>query len=283
MKPSIWTDAFVELEPEEAVERMAKVGWKYIELADKHWRDVDKRRNPEKDFAVLRKRCEDLGVEILQMHGPMFNPCEEEEKLQGYIATSKRALRWASILEIQWVVFHPGCLPMAENEQIAEKIRQQNLALFQNLSEYAQKLNVGIAVENIFDNEKQGRRTFGAIPPDLLWLIQNTEPGMLGICWDTGHGNIQKLDQYLSITTLGEHLVATHIADNDTLKDQHLLPFEGNIDWKAVISGLRDIGYEGLLNLEIGGAVHRVPLGIREAKLRYVLELITFMIESESF
>jgi sugar phosphate isomerase/epimerase len=273
----------VELQPEEALARMARVGWKYIELADKHWRDIDKRQNPEQDFAELKKQCENLGIEILQMHGPMFNPCENEEKLQGHIATAKRALRWASILEVQWVVFHPGCVPMAENERIVEEVRQKNLALFQKLTSYAPKLKVRIAVENIFDDEKQGRRTFGAIPPDLLWLVQNTSPDMLGVCWDTGHGNIQKLDQYLSIKTLGENLVATHIADNDTSKDQHLLPFGGNIDWKAVMSGLRDIGYEGLFNLEIGGAVHKVPLGIRESKLRYALELITFMIESKSF
>ncbi|MBC8233283.1 sugar phosphate isomerase/epimerase [bacterium] len=283
MKPSIWTDAFVELQPEEAVKRMAKVGWKYIELADKHWRDIDKRQNPEQDFAKLKKQCEVLRIEILQMHGPMFNPCEEEEQLQGHIATAKRALKWASILEVQWVVFHPGCVPMAEDEQVAEQVRQKNLLLFHELVADAQRLNIRIAVENIFDNEKQGRRTFGAIPPDLLWLVQNTAPGMLGVCWDTGHGNIQKLDQYRAITTLGKHLVATHIADNDTSKDQHLLPFEGNIDWKAVISGLRDIRYDGLFNLEIGGAVHKVPIGIRESKLRYALELITFMIESESF
>lgn len=42
MKPSIWTDAFVELEAEEAVERMAALGWTTLELAEVHWRGLAK-------------------------------------------------------------------------------------------------------------------------------------------------------------------------------------------------------------------------------------------------
>lgn len=52
-----------------------------------------------------------------------------------------------------------------------------------------------------------------------------------------------------------------------------MLPFEGTIDWKRVMAGLRDIDYQGLFNLEVGGALHNVPLGLREKKLHYALEL----------
>jgi len=95
----------------------------------------------------------------------------------------------------------------------------------------------------------------------------------MGVCWDTGHANIQKLNQYQAIKALGKNLVTTHIDDNDTSGDQHLLPFEGNINWKAIITALREINYMGLFNLEVGGAIHKVPFTIREAKLRYALEL----------
>ena len=68
----------------------------------------------------------------------------------------------------------------------------------------------------------------------MLWLVEETDPEIVGICWDMNHAQVQKLDQYQAIKELGEHLFHTHI--NDTMKDseeQHLLPFEGKVDWKG--------------------------------------------------
>lgn len=84
---------------------------------------------------------------------------------------------------------------------------------------------------------------------------------------------MQGLDQYRAIKSLGERLVHTHINDNiSTLEEQHLAPFEGLINWKIIISALREIGYEGLLNIEGGISITKLPLKIRKAKLKYLLK-----------
>ncbi|RJS75427.1 hypothetical protein CW712_04585 [Candidatus Bathyarchaeota archaeon] len=82
----------MELQPEEVVKRLAKIGWKFIELADKHCRDLDKLNQPEKKFEALRDLCENLHVSIVQMHGLMFNVCVEQERLLE-MDLAKRAMR----------------------------------------------------------------------------------------------------------------------------------------------------------------------------------------------
>jgi sugar phosphate isomerase/epimerase len=279
MRPSIWTDAFVELEPEEAIERLNKAGWRYIELADKHWRDIDKREKPGESFRNLRKLCEKLGILIHQMHGPMFNTCEDPSKLKEHMEEAERALRWAGTLGVRWVVLHPGSAPSSEDERDLEEVKRRNLDVFGKLADTAREIGLGIAIENTADRNDQGRRVFGATTYELLSLVRTLGPEVMGICWDTGHANVQKLNQYKAIKALGGYLVATHIDDNDSSSDQHLLPFEGNIDWKEVMRALHEVNYDGFFNLEVGGAMHRVPLSVRVEKARYALELTKSLIE----
>ena len=42
-----------------------------------------------------------------------------------------------------------------------------------------------------------------------------------------------------------------HLHDNDKSDDLHLLPFDGTIDWKTVITKLKECNYEGPITLEI--------------------------------
>jgi len=143
MKPAIWTDAFVELEPEDALEKLASIGWKYIELAGKHRHDISKRRKPERDFLNLKNLCRKLNISIVQMHGPYSNkPVNPGEHMKE----AKRAIKWASIIGVKWVVFHPENIPMAESEEAKEQVRQKNLDRFRTLSNEANKSNICIAV-----------------------------------------------------------------------------------------------------------------------------------------
>ena len=100
----------------------------------------------------------------------------------------------------------------------------------------------------------------------------------MGVCLDVNHvfARCQGFDQYQAIRSLGRHLVATHISDNDGLREGHLLPFMGEIDWKSVMKGLHEVDYKGLFNLEVGLA--EVPLSVRDEALGYALKLAEEMI-----
>ena len=57
------------------------------------------------------------------------------------------------------------------------------------------------------------------------------------------------------IRTLGHHLQALHLHDNDGWHDSHAIPFTMDIDFEAVIKALHDIGYTGYFTLEADTAV----------------------------
>ena len=267
-----------ELEAEEAVERMAAIGWKTVELAEIHWHRIEKRHKPESQCHTLRRRADDLGIAIAQVHGLTFNFCDPKADAAAGMERAKRSLLFSATLGIKQYVFHPSSRPWGEEPGGYESVRQLNRDIVGQLADAAKPLGLGIAVENVWDHPAP-RRHFGANPEELLWLVEQTNPAVVGVCWDTGHAHLAGLDQYRALKALGSHLRATHIQDGDGTSDQHRLPFEGTIDWAGVLRALREIQYEGAFNLEIGGAVHKTPLAIRSAKLRFALELATAMVE----
>ena len=54
-----------------------------------------------------------------------------------------------------------------------------------------------------------------------------------------------------AIETVSEHLIATHVHDNRGRTDDHLVPFDGTIDWPAALTAVQKVGYDGPLMLEI--------------------------------
>jgi sugar phosphate isomerase/epimerase len=44
------------------------------------------------------------------------------------------------------------------------------------------------------------------------------------------------------------------VHDNGGRSDEHLVPFEGTIDWEAATIGLQKIGYEGVLVFELAAS-----------------------------
>ena len=45
--------------------------------------------------------------------------------------------------------------------------------------------------------------------------------------------------------------MTTHVHDNRGRTDDHLVPFDGTIDWPAALTAVQKVGYDGTLLLEI--------------------------------
>lgn len=69
----------------------------------------------------------------------------------------------------------------------------------------------------------------------------------IGICYDTGHGHLQKHTGPL------EAIDTTHIHDNNGEKDDHLWPFQGTINWPALIEKFVLAEYRGEFIFETRG------------------------------
>ena len=74
-------------------------------------------------------------------------------------------------------------------------------------------------------------------PSVLHKFLVETHLHDLKLCFDTGHAH---LDEGVGpgFEAMRDHLVTSHIHDNHGDKDEHLLPFDGTIDWDAAFHGL---------------------------------------------
>ena len=107
---------------------------------------------------------------------------------------------------------------------------------------FAKARGVTIALENTPDE-------LGA-PASLQHFITDTHLHDLKLCFDIGHAHIEEGVQ-ASFDAMRERVVTTHIHDNHGDKDEHLLPFEGNIDWKASLAAIAGAPQPVALVLEL--------------------------------
>jgi sugar phosphate isomerase/epimerase len=82
-------------------------------------------------------------------------------------------------------------------------------------------------------------------------LIEDLDLPDVGICLDYGHAFLLG-DLPDAIERASGHLVTTHIHDNGGAADDHLVPFDGRIDWSTAVMTTQKVGYEGVWLLELG-------------------------------
>jgi len=99
----------------------------------------------------------------------------------------------------------------------------------EHLMLFAKQRGVTVALENTPGGE--------ATPEALCKFIAETRLRDLRLCFDTGHAHMEEGVQK-SFETMRELVITTHVHDNHGEKDEHLLPYQGTIDWEAAVKVL---------------------------------------------
>ena len=137
----------------------------------------------------------------------------------------KRAIEVAELLPFRYLVLHLG-LPYEEYD--LSKFDAAFTSL-EHLKIFAKERGVKITIENI---------TSELSSPDHLLSFLNYTRLDLKLCFDAGHahsaGGVQP-----AFRTLRDHIATVHIHDNHGEKDEHLLPFEGDINWTETMRDFR--------------------------------------------
>jgi len=109
----------------------------------------------------------------------------------------------------------------------------------EHLSLFAHQRGVTIAIEN----------TSGEIatPHNLRQFLTETRLTNVKFCFDAGHAHMGEGVE-AAWKVMHDLVVTTHLHDNHGEKDEHLLPFEGTVDWKV---SLKLLGRELPLVLEL--------------------------------
>ena len=86
----------------------------------------------------------------------------------------------------------------------------------------------------------------------VLKPLSFIESDYLGICLDFGHANCFTKNIYdIDYSWLCKKLACVHIHDNLGSKDDHLVPFDGNIDYNFVFDKLKENGFDLNITLEL--------------------------------
>ena len=255
----IWSQFYNTVEPEEAILEFEKDGLGYIELSSEHITSLLRREGDLKQIGVdFANFCLQHGVKIRQVH-IIFPSTFASDRASG--ENIIRQLELLSGMGVRSAVMH--CDPMKKEAELgmsAEEIVEKNIEALRDLAPRMEGYGITVCLENLANE-------FSSVD-ELLYVIESVGSDCLGICLDTGHLHLSGAStQREFILEAGRLLKALHIADNDGTRDQHRAPFAGgDVDFFEVVEALREIDYDGMFNLEIGGDSGKCPVPVKHVK-----------------
>ncbi len=226
----------------EAIDRLCEAGYRLLDLAldycvvpghpfiSDHWLEWAKE---------VKAYADGKGVAFYQCHG-VGVPSEFYNNPNDL---AYRAIDVAQVLGIRWIVMHPQEIKEKTEEIYDDLYVAENVKWFTPFVRRAQEAGVGVAIENLpWANCNRAK--------PLAQIVDGLNAPNVGICWDTGHANINNTPPS-EIKVLGHRLVTLHIHDNHGYPyDEHGIPYYGTYDWSGFIHTLREMNYQGEFVLE---------------------------------
>jgi sugar phosphate isomerase/epimerase len=184
-----------------------------------------------------------LGLQIEYVHAPycaathfMADSPAGEESLAKYLS----CIETCAGCGVPTMVMHPSC----------EAVSGVGLERFARMIDLAQRLGLTIALENL-------RRLPEIV--QMTALLEQYDAPCLKVCFDSGHYNAayEPLPDDVPARFAGR-LTVLHLHDNHGLGhavancdiDEHLLPFDGDVDWQQTMRRIAAAGYRGPISLE---------------------------------
>jgi sugar phosphate isomerase/epimerase len=93
-------------------------------------------------------------------------------------------------------------------------------------------------------------------PSKINATLEKLDPDYFVSLVDVGHANLQRYAPESFIRKiLPGRLQGLHVHDNHGEKDEHIVPYLGDIRWEYVLEALAEINYTGDLTLELPGFI----------------------------
>ena len=233
-------------------------------------------------FTSLKEKAATLGIEISQTHGRVTSFINKPEHDENVIKNTYRDCLATKTLGAPVCVMHGVTTIFFEPDTDPEFMHSLNFEFFKVALTFAKKFDIKIATETFGDAPNLGCCDFFGNTKEFIKAFEKiTEyddfKDYLVVCMDTGHCN--KAMRFNNnptpadaIRKIGKSIKVLHLHDNDTLTDQHRIPFTGTIDWDDVFDALDEIGYDGVYNLELNLACFGEGIEIETA--RYGIEVL---------
>lgn len=184
----------------------------------------------------VRETAEKLGLTVRYSHAPY------DASTRGELV--EKTLQCCQIMGVQYTVVHP--IFWREDHTIIESVDEfieTNAKGIRATLELYEKYNVKALSENLLWGASIKAENIDA-------LVKEVNSPYFGWCYDTGHANAFKEDHH-ALIGLENVPEMFHIQDNNAdMRDDHMIPFDGKIDWYEFMKIVKEIGYKNDFTLE---------------------------------
>ena len=267
---SIWSQFYNTKEPEDAILQFEIDGITHIELSSEHSISLLERDGaPYEIGRRFAEFCEQRGITVGQAHMIFPSNIVTDPDICAILVRQSELLDG---MGVSYGVLHgdpmTGCdIPYSEK-------LERNIEALKRLVSLTAHTKIKFCLENL-------KGIFDGID-DILYAIERVGSDKLCVCLDTGHLNITKTStQREFILKAGKLLKALHIADNEGVEDQHIIPYgRGNVDFIEVARALNEVEYSGIFNYEIGGDSGKCPIPVKHVKYLTVRATYDYIFEN---
>jgi sugar phosphate isomerase/epimerase len=208
------------------------------------------------------------------MHAPLFPDFEmgrtgvpavnliHPEKARRIAAMDeiKRALEAAEQIPFRNLVVHLG----ERDDEWSARTLEFALTALEHLGAFARPLGVRPLVENLLSDP--------TTPEHLVEILDLGHLDQIGICLDLGHANMT-VGVSEAIATLGQRIAQVHAHDNHGLKDEHLFPGDGAINWPTTTAALNALPAPPAVVIELSSKLPDEPAAL-PGRIQKAFELL---------
>lgn len=243
---------------EREIEAFARLGFDYLELAMDppmaHHSTLSANR------AAIVKALRDNGLGLV-CHLPTFVSTADltESIRQASITEMHRSMEVAADLGARKIVLHPS-MARGMGSLVLDTVHAYAMDFLSEMVGLSETLDLTLCLENMFP--------FNGIGVELddfeKWLRRF--PGLM-LTLDTGHANIddrrgRRLKGFLD--RFGQRIGHFHLSDNRGKRDEHLAVGQGTVKFSVLVEGIKALGYDDTLTLEVFDADRRMLVRSRE-------------------
>jgi len=228
-----------------SLERLAACGYQAVEYSHPYQWSLSQ-------ASAIGRAAEHLGLTNWSCHAP-FLPHEPHPTTDACMQSLRSAIELCAALGAGLVVVHIpfdlGLLcPDADRDY--DTFYAKDKSVIEAILPKARSRGVRLALENGRSQRQMDH---------VMGLVASLDDPSVGICVDTGHAALGDLGPANAIRQTGRHLITTHLQDNLGQRDDHLPPGSGHINWADVFVALREVGFEGVMMLELTDSPHGRP------------------------
>lgn len=261
-----------------AIELIGQAGFDAIDYSYCYEKECDEvlGENYRQYAGELRAHLDLAGVSCNQAHAPFafkygMNRDTSEPKYLNIV----RAIESASVLGAKNIIVHSISVPEGVD------FEAYNIEYYSSFIPYCEAFNIHVAVENLFKRDKKRNRIIGKIgsPEELNAIVNRIGSPRIVACVDVGHTSLTGYEPEDFISQVDPRILkCLHVQDNDYMGDRHTLPYLADLNWHAIMTALREIGYEGDLTFEIVKYLERFPKELIPDALKFAAVIGKYLI-----